>query len=81
MVRIKSKVEPSREWSSVPRLHLSVVAIEKGAFGSPSTKVTNFTNDRYIKKLRLLIMIIKKRVEKSDQEHVLIHFIKHVQIF
>ena len=38
-VRIKGKVEQSREWSS----DLGVVAIEKGAFGSPSTKVTNFT--------------------------------------
>ena len=28
---------------SHPPLHLGVVAIEKGAFGSPSTKVTNFT--------------------------------------
>ena len=36
-VRIKGKVEKSREWSSAP-LHLGVVAIEKGAFGSPSTK-------------------------------------------
>ena len=26
-----------------PPLHLGVVAIEKGAFGSPSTKVANFT--------------------------------------
>ena len=26
-----------------PLLHLGVVAIEKGAFGSPSTKVANFT--------------------------------------
>ena len=26
-----------------PPLHLSVVAIEKGDFVSPSTKVTNFT--------------------------------------
>ena len=41
-VRIKSKVEPSREWSST-LLHLGVVAIEKGAFGSPLTKVANFT--------------------------------------
>ena len=38
-VRIKSKVEYSREWSSA----ISVVAIEKGAFGSPSTQVANFT--------------------------------------
>ena len=36
------------KWSSLgngvaPSLHLGVVAIKKGAFGSPSTKVTNFT--------------------------------------
>ena len=36
-VRIKCKVEQSREWSSTPPLHLSIVAIEKGAFGSPTT--------------------------------------------
>ena len=42
-VWIKGKVEQSRERSSILRLHLDVVAIEKGAFGSPSTKVTNFT--------------------------------------
>ena len=40
-VRIKGKVEQSREKSSA--LHLGVVAIEKGAFGSPSTMVANFT--------------------------------------
>ena len=34
-VRVKSKVEQSRE--------SSVVIIEKEAFGSPSTKVANFT--------------------------------------
>ena len=32
-LRIKGKVEQSREWSST----LGVVALEKGAFGSPST--------------------------------------------
>ena len=42
-VRFKGKVEQSWEWSSAP-LHLGVVAIEKGAFGSPSTMVANFTN-------------------------------------
>ena len=31
-----------------PPLHLGVVAIEKGAFGLPSTKVTNFTIYIYI---------------------------------
>ena len=42
-VRIKSKVEQSWEWSSASPLHPGVVAVEKGAFGSLSTKVTNFT--------------------------------------
>ena len=41
-ITIEGKVERSREWSSALSLHLGVVAIEKGAFGSPSTKVTNF---------------------------------------
>ena len=41
-VRIKGKVEQSREWSGA-LLHIGVVAIEKGTFGSPSTKVANFT--------------------------------------
>ena len=46
-VRIKGKVEQSREWSSALPLHLGVVAMEKGAFGSPSTKVANFTYSLY----------------------------------
>ena len=32
-VRIKGKVEQSREWSNALPLHFGVVAIEKGAFG------------------------------------------------
>ena len=40
---IKGEVEQSRERSSAP-LHLSVVAIEKGAFGLPSTTVANNNN-------------------------------------
>ena len=40
-VRIKGKVEQSKEWSSAPHQHLWVVAIEKRAFGSPSTMVAN----------------------------------------
>ena len=40
-VRIKGKVEQSGERSSSP-LQLRVVAIEKGAFGLPSTTVANF---------------------------------------
>ena len=36
IIRIKGKGEQSRERSSAPQ-HLSVVAIENGAFGSPTT--------------------------------------------
>ena len=42
-VRIKGKVEQSRERSGAPPLHLGIVAIEKVAFGPPSTTVANFT--------------------------------------
>ena len=42
-VRIKGKVEQSRERSSALPYTLVLVAIEKGAFRSPSTKVANFT--------------------------------------
>ena len=42
-VWIKGKVEQSREKSSGLPLHLGVVAIEKGALGSPSTMVTDIT--------------------------------------
>ena len=42
------KVRFKGKWSNpgngvAPSLHLGVVAIEKGAFGSPSTMVANFT--------------------------------------
>ena len=40
-VMIKGKVEQSREKSSPPHTHFIVVNIEKGAFGTPSTKVAN----------------------------------------
>ena len=42
-IRIKGKVEQSSERSSALPLH-GVVAIEKGAFGSPPTTVTNLLN-------------------------------------
>ena len=42
-VRFKGKVGQSWERSR----HLGVVAIEKGAFGPPSTKVANFTSYPY----------------------------------
>ena len=40
-LRIKGKVGQRKEYH--PHLHLAVVAIEKEAFGSHSTEVTNFT--------------------------------------
>ena len=42
-VRIEGKVEQYRERSSALPYHLCVVAIEKGAFESPSITVANFT--------------------------------------
>ena len=42
-VRIKVKVEQSREWSNALPLQLIAVTIEIGALGSHSTKVANFT--------------------------------------
>ena len=42
-VRIKCKMEQSRERCSALPQHFSVVAIEKGAFGSLSNMVANFT--------------------------------------
>ena len=44
IIRYGSKVKLRNQGNGVvPSLHLSVVAIEKGIFGSSSTKVTNFT--------------------------------------
>ena len=40
-VRIKGKVEQSREGVAPSTLHIGVVAIEKWAFGLPSTMVAN----------------------------------------
>ena len=42
-VRIKGKVEQSRKGVAPSPTHFFVVAIEKGAFGLPSTMVANFT--------------------------------------
>ena len=42
-VRIKGKVKQSEGKEYHPPLHLSVVAIEKGAYGLPLTMVVNFT--------------------------------------
>ena len=40
-VRIKGKLEQSKERRSAILLYLGIVAIEKGTFGSPSTMVVN----------------------------------------
>ena len=56
-VRINDKVEQSREWSCAPSLHLGVVAIEKGTFGSPSIKVVNYTNSIYSSLLPLFSLV------------------------
>ena len=54
-VHIKGKVEQSRERSST----LGVVAIEKGAFRSPSTTVANFTYFLW----RLLTRLTRDHIE------------------
>ena len=56
-VRIKGKVEQSREGSRALTYTLGVVAIEKRAFGSPLTKGDNFT---YLKLFHLLLLTINK---------------------
>ena len=48
-VRIEGKVEKSRERRSTLLYNLGVEAIEKGAFWTPSTTVTNITFYLYIK--------------------------------
>ena len=57
-VRIKGKVKQSTERSSAP-LHLDVVVIVKGAFGSPLTSrllyLLTSSHDRYNWKIILLI--------------------------
>ena len=45
-VRIKGKVEQSKEWSSAPHYISVVEAMEKGAFESPSTEVANLLISR-----------------------------------
>ena len=50
-VRIKVKVEHSCEWSSAFSLQLGVVAIEKGVFRSPSTKVADFAFYLYMENI------------------------------
>ena len=62
IIRYVSRVvEQSREKRSTP-LHLGVVAIEKGAFRLPSTKVDNFTYIYTVWKWYLGVSKIKKKL-------------------
>ena len=69
-VRINGKVEQSREWSSSHLLHLGVIAIEKGAFGSPSTAVGQLHS--LYKNLGILEADTTKQLKKklSDQREI-----------
>ena len=65
-VRIKGKVEQSKERSSALPLHLGVVAIKKGAFWSPSTTVANLTlfilemnNPQYPMKIKMRLLEVE----------------------
>ena len=72
-VRIKGKVEKSREWSSAPQ-HFRVVAIKKGAFGKPSTKVANFVYICMYKtgsaiKLLTRVDMLQKKEQPANQPY------------
>ena len=65
-VRIKGKVKEFR-----PLQHLGVVAIEKGAFGSPSITVANFTYNLFLfNKSHFLYTVIKFQPVKTDSQWI-----------
>ena len=69
-VRIRGKVEQSRKRSKRPSLNLGVVAMEKGAFGSPSTVVAIFfCLDSHVIAIHLFekVMVIVIANECSNQ--------------
>ena len=55
---------------SRPSLHLSEVAIDKGAFGSPSTKVANFTYFYLSGVLKRITAGIEHFVKQRDRQMV-----------
>ena len=65
-VRIMGKVEQSRIRSSALPLHLGVVAIEKGAFESPSTTVAN--NNRSLIFVTLKAQVTARSAKLSSDE-------------
>ena len=71
-VRIKGKVEQSREWSSAPPQHLSVVALEKRAFWSPSTTLPTLL----ILLICIYIYIMRER-ERGRQRQNSTFYIRH----
>ena len=58
-IKIKGKVEQSREWSSALLYTSCVVAIEKGAFVSASTQVANST---YMERRIFFLVVYTKAV-------------------
>ena len=74
-VRIKGKVEQSRERSSTSPLHFSVVAIEKRAFRSPSTKVANFTLLLQLNHFQCRLLQQKKNSKKKKLSKILFFMI------
>ena len=61
-VWVEGKVEQSRKWGHAFLLHLGVVAIEEGAFESPSTKIADFTYIYiYIYSLRVRLLSSNSR--------------------
>ena len=65
-VWIEGRVEQSRERSSAHPIHLGVVAIEKGAFGSPSTIVAYFTYSLGIEYPTKVCMLLNKETEPNN---------------
>ena len=60
-VQVKGKVEQSWEWRSTP-LHLCVVDIEKGSFGSPLTtggQFTSYTNKKFHNEKEFFAVLLK----------------------
>ena len=53
-VRIKGKVEQSRELNSSISYTSDVLTIEKGAIGSPSTTVDNFYDIKYFYQIQII---------------------------
>ena len=71
-VRIKGKVEQSREWSSALP-HTCVVAIEKGAFGLLLSKVAYFTYQMYYLFIYFFYFVVWEKNMKDIERNVIWH--------